>query len=274
MLSLRPAKMSEKFSLKWNDFQSNISKTFSSLREDEDFPDVILVSADHHQVSAHRLVLSACSQYFNTVLRRNKHSNPLLCLDGVSYAELQSVLDYIYQGEVQVHQHQLDRFLAVAERFQLSGLTNLPDLPDSQRMEENIQENEEERFVVKTPQRSYQRPDQTGEDRSETKYKSDRPRTVKPELTPLVNIDPVQTPADIDEVEAKLRENIVKAEDGTFSCKLCGKSGVKHSRNMKNHVETHMEGLSFPCQMCGKTFRSSHILKNHKYREHKKNANF
>ena len=133
---------------------------------------------------------------------------------------------------------------------------------------------EEERFVAKTP-RTQRPPYKPAEDRTETQYKPG-PRSVKPELSqsPLVKIDPVQSPADIEEVEAKLRENIVKAEDGTFSCKLCGKSGVKLSRNMKNHVETHLEGLSFPCQMCGKTFRSSHILKSHKYKEHKKNANF
>ena len=261
---LRAIKMSEKFSLKWNDFQSNISKTFSSLREEEDFHDVTLVSADLKKVTAHRIVLSACSQYFSNILRSNKHSNPLLCLDGVSSAELQCVLDYIYHGEVQIYQEQLDRFLAVAERFQLSGLINLPD---NDRLEENIRDIKGDGFVAETPPTPYQ----PAEER--TPYKPP-PRTVKPELTPLVVIGPGQTPPDIEEVEAKLTENIMKNEDGTFSCKLCGKSGVKLSRNMKNHVETHMEGLAFPCPTCGKTFRSRHILKNHKSRDHSLNGNF
>ena len=78
-------------------------------------------------------------------------------------------------------------------------------------------------------------------------------------MTPLVSISQDQTQPDIEEVEAKLAENIVKNEDGTFSCKLCGKAGVRLSRNMKNHVETHMEGLSFPCQTCGKIFRLRNI---------------
>lgn len=221
-----------------------------------------LVSAEQDKVTAHRVVLAACSEYFRKILRRNKHSNPLLCLDGVSSAELHSVLDYIYQGEVQVLQENLDRFLAVAERFQLAGLIHLPN-----KLEENIQDNEEERFVDQSPQTPYL----PVEERTLTRSNS-RPRSVKSEVSPLVNIDPIQSPVNIDEVEAKLRENIVKDEDGTFSCKLCGKSGVKLSRNMKNHVETHLEGLSFPCQLCGKTFRSSPSFKNHIYRDHKNNA--
>ena len=221
-----------------------------------------LVSDDLKQHSAHKIILSACSEYFNSILRSNKHSNPLLCLDGVSSAELESVLDYIYQGEVQVHQEQLDRFLAVADRFQLSGLTNIPG---SDKLEETITDSKEERFVERTPQSTYHQ----AEGRTEETQSKSGPRNVKPERRSLVTNDPLQAPAAIEEVEAKLRENIVKDEDGTFSCKLCGKSGVKHSRNMKNHVETHMEGLAFPCQICGKTFRSRHILNNHKYSDHK-----
>ena len=66
--------MSEKFSLKWNDFHSNISKTFSSLRTEEDFQDVTLVSADLQQVSAHKVALFACSKYFKNILQQSRHS--------------------------------------------------------------------------------------------------------------------------------------------------------------------------------------------------------
>jgi len=70
--------MSEKFSLKWNDFNDNVSKTFSSMRHQEDFYDVTLVSDDQEQFSAHKVVLSACSEYFGNILKKNKHSHPLL----------------------------------------------------------------------------------------------------------------------------------------------------------------------------------------------------
>ena len=36
--------------------------------------------------------------------------------------ELNFVLDYIYHGETQIYEHDLDRFLAIAERLKLEGL--------------------------------------------------------------------------------------------------------------------------------------------------------
>ena len=123
--------MSEKFSLKWNDFQSNVSRTFSQLRSEEEFFDVSLVSDDEKMMSAHKLVLSASSPYFKHILTTNKHSHPLLCLDGVSSAELQCVLDYIYQGEVQINQEYLDRFLQIASKLKLEGLLASKECEDT-----------------------------------------------------------------------------------------------------------------------------------------------
>ena len=56
--------MSEKFSLKWNDFDANVSKCFGRLRNEDYLHDVTLVTDDDHHVTAHKLVLSACSDYF------------------------------------------------------------------------------------------------------------------------------------------------------------------------------------------------------------------
>ena len=114
--------MSEKFCLKWNDFHTNVSKSFSKLRNENDFYDVTLVSDDQKQLSAHKVVLSSCSDYFKNILKSNKHSNPLLCLEGISSSEMNNVLDYIYYGEVNIHQDDVDRFLNIAERLKLEGL--------------------------------------------------------------------------------------------------------------------------------------------------------
>ena len=112
--------MSEKFSLKWNDFQSVVSQSFSVLRREEDFFDVTLVSDDEVQISAHKLVLSACSSFFKSILKRNSHSHPLLYLSGVDSKSLGLVLDYIYNGEVQIYQHELDNFLQVSQKLKIA----------------------------------------------------------------------------------------------------------------------------------------------------------
>lgn len=113
---------SEKFCLRWNDFESNISIAFRELREEKDFFDVTL-ACDDNQVQAHKVILSACSPFFRNVLRKNPHQHPLLYLKGVKYQELLSVLNFMYQGEVNVAQEELNSFLAVAEDLRVKGLT-------------------------------------------------------------------------------------------------------------------------------------------------------
>jgi BTB/POZ domain len=58
---------------------------------------------------------------FRNVLRRNPHQHPLLYLKGVKYKELTSVLNFMYQGEVNVAQDELNSFLAVAEELKVKG---------------------------------------------------------------------------------------------------------------------------------------------------------
>jgi len=113
---------SEKFCLRWNDFENNISEAFKELRELNDFFDVTLVCGDE-QLQAHKLILSACSPFFGNILRRNPHHHPLLYLKGVRYTDLQSVLNFMYHGEVSVAQEELNSFLAVAEDLRVKGLT-------------------------------------------------------------------------------------------------------------------------------------------------------
>ena len=121
----------EKFCLRWNDFETNISSAFRELREDKDFFDVTLACEDD-QIQAHKVILSACSPFFRTVLKRNPHERPLLYLKGVRYPDIAAVLNFMYHGEVNIAQENLNTFLAVAEDLQVKGLTqnNSENLPN------------------------------------------------------------------------------------------------------------------------------------------------
>ena len=91
---------SEKFCLRWNDFESNVSSAFRDIREEKDFFDVTLACDDDSQIQAHKVIIAACSPFFRNILRKNSHQHPLLYLKGVKYRELISVLNFMYQGEV------------------------------------------------------------------------------------------------------------------------------------------------------------------------------
>jgi hypothetical protein len=113
---------SEKFCLRWNDFESNISNAFKELRDDKDFFDVTL-ACDDEQIQAHKVILAACSPFFRNTLRRNPHQHPLLYMKGVKFTDLQAVLNFMYHGEVNVAQEELNSFLSVAEDLRVKGLT-------------------------------------------------------------------------------------------------------------------------------------------------------
>jgi len=99
-----------------------VSTAFRDIREEKDFFDVTL-ACDDSQVEAHKVILAACSPWFRNILKRNPHQHPLLYLKGVKYKELVCVLNFMYQGEVNVAQEELNSFLSVAEELRVKGLT-------------------------------------------------------------------------------------------------------------------------------------------------------
>ena len=157
----------EHFCLRWNEFESNISHAFREIREEKDFFDVTLACEDE-QIQAHKVILSACSPFFKKILRKNPHQHPLLFLKGVKYTEIVAILNFMYHGEVNVTQDDLNTFLAVAEELKVKGLTQgnqqsqpkpppaprrvrePPDQPPPATKRPRVAEVEEQRTTVKT----------------------------------------------------------------------------------------------------------------------------
>ena len=112
-----------KFCLTWKDYNSNFSKEFGEFRKHEDFFDVTL-ACEENTITAHKIVLSAASDFFKTILRKHKHEHPLIYLTEVKFSDLQSILDFIYSGEAEVAEKDLESLLATATRFKVKGLTD------------------------------------------------------------------------------------------------------------------------------------------------------
>ena len=116
------ANFDERLCLQWNDFRENVSSAFRDLRGEKEFTDVTLACEDGQQVEAHKVVLIASSPFFLNILKRNKHSHPLIYMRGVRSENLLAMVDFFYHGEANVFQENLDSFLALAEELQLKGL--------------------------------------------------------------------------------------------------------------------------------------------------------
>lgn len=115
----------QQYSLRWNDFHSSMVSSFRRLRDEEDFVDVTLACAGA-TFTAHKVVLSACSPYFRRLLKANPCQHPIVILRDVHDKDMESLLRFMYQGEVNIGQEQLKEFLRAAQLLQVRGLTDVP----------------------------------------------------------------------------------------------------------------------------------------------------
>lgn len=121
----------QQFCLRWNNFRSNLQQTFLSLFEKQSFVDVT-ISCDEKSIKAHRLVLSACSPYFQSILKDSDCAHPVIILQGVKWTELKAVVDFMYKGEINVSQDELAGLLRVAESLKVRGLTEVCEGEDGE----------------------------------------------------------------------------------------------------------------------------------------------
>jgi len=330
----------EKFCLKWNDFESNISGAFKDIRDAKDFFDVTL-ACDDDQLQAHKVILSACSPFFRNILKRNPHQHPLLYLKGVKYSDLQSVLNFMYHGEVNVAQDELNSFLAVAEELRVKGLTQ-NNGSQSANTKSSSSSSHHQAPKSPTPSKS---------SRPLDRESAPPPKRPRPAPAPIAPPPPVHDDDDIQEVvpvkseprdtssaviantsndmyqaapsnqqtlalaaeddisygadesyddygsydqegydgqmmdpnmaggadgnkgggnfESQVNSMFYKGTNEMFMCMYCSYSNLVR-QNMKKHVEIHLEGSSYPCSFCGKTFKTTNSLNTHISVQHRR----
>ena len=260
----------EQFKLKWDSFQSNASKSFGCFRNESYLHDVTLVSDDYKHIAAHKLVLSASSEFFKNMFQQTKQTQPIVCLEGVASADIQNILDYVYEGEVMIQHEHLERFLKIAERLKIDGLADV-----------NVQENRKDGWKETVNENIIKELKDTFKENVDYGMKD----TVKEEVYNIESYEPADTQpkkggnrwitkidtldkrGDMSDKEHKqrLKESITRNADKTFSCNICGKNftGQNPSHSAKRHVEVHMDAMDYYCALCGHTFRSKNSLKTH-----------
>ena len=265
----------EKLCLQWNDFSENISSAFGRLREDFDFTDVTLACEDGQQIQAHIFALISSSPFFFGLLKDLKHPQPMIYMRGVKSVDLKAILDFVYCGETNVFQQDLDAFLALAEEFQLKGLTR------------NAGEKQTEKFSEKTYEPKLGQT-ATKQQHSNVYLPKPKPTTdvkfeenMTPSLETIMALpDFSETGTNIEELDLKLKSMMTFSENpaqGGCSgrariCNICGKEGTR--TYVMQHIEAnHMTGLSIPCNMCGNLFCSRNALRIHKSRAHRHGKN-
>lgn len=91
----------QQYCLRWRYHHSNLQTMFSQLLDREAFCDVTL-ACEGRTIKAHKIVLSACSTYFETILSQYEEKDPILIMKDVKYIDIKCLVEFMYKGEINV----------------------------------------------------------------------------------------------------------------------------------------------------------------------------
>ena len=169
--------MAEKYTLNWDTFSEHLQLMFKDLYQEGRYTDVTLVSDDQTQFKAHKIVLSACSPVFKTIIDSNPSQHPLIYLRGIQSYEMESISQFMYLGETRFYIKRMEEFIKVAQDLEVKEISDGMEMWSGE--EETIAENGTEEEIEE---------DVTGEDiekvleeETENQEKETNPRLRQPE---------------------------------------------------------------------------------------------
>ena len=237
---------SEKLCLRWNDFQENLNSAFGGFRNDQDFADVTLVCEDGTQIETHKIILATSSPFFMEVLKKSKHPHPLIYMKGFSSVDLMAMVDFLYFGEANVCQENLD-----VDAGSPAAERNTRDFK-----------------TVKT--------------KKEVEEKKLGNKSTSIIFDPSINKEPPSdalVSAEVNQLDEQIKTMMSRSEteitvnnrkQKAYACNQCGKEGQR--ANIMTHIEANhiASNISHSCEICGKVSRSRDGLRQHKTKEHSK----
>eukprot|EP00092_Neocalanus_flemingeri_P000039 GFUD01000040.1.p1 GENE.GFUD01000040.1~~GFUD01000040.1.p1 ORF type:complete len:266 (-),score=58.58 GFUD01000040.1:144-941(-) len=259
----------ESYNLNWAEFDTYTSLTFKELLAKPDFTDVTLACGDEESIEAHKVILSACSPVFSRILKKNTHSHPLIFLTDVTHGDLKAIINFMYLGQTNVAQEDLQRFLKVATKFEVRGLT----------------ENNKEKVDTRNKSRNFSTPNEEEGDIDDVhdildgvmvddSYVGADDITVKSEeesTSGFYHGSPeerkvLESSFKIDNVGSSGRAPMMDDEN-KYPCDQCDYKAT-FSCNLTSHKRTVHEGLFFYCNLCAykssrKDRLNKHVLAKH-----------
>ena len=240
----------EKISLKWGDFQENVTSAFGTLKESEDFVDVTLVCEDGQLVKAHRVILASTSPYFLSILGKSSHPHPLIYMRGVLFEDLVGIVDFLYFGETSVLQENLNRFLSLAQELQLKGLSGKGEAEE---------ENDEIQKEVKLGTDQVLVKEESQKDGKVPKKTNDTTDSVESVFVDLEELDE-KINLFIGSSDKRLGESY--RNEKASVCNVCGKEGSRS--NIRGHIEAkHIVGTRHTCNFCSSVLKTRDGLRTH-----------
>ena len=209
----------EKFGLTWDTYTDHLRGMLHDMMTSNDLTDVTLFSEDRKQFKAHKVVLSASSSVFKSIIRENYSTNPVIYLRGILSHEIESILQFIYLGKATFYQQRMNEFLQVGRSLEIKEISS------------NIQSFE------------YEESDDAQNNEFEQTYEIPTNRSE--------HTDPQQlgTNIAIKQEDMKSNQSIMIQQFSDFSCDQCDKQYGRLS-SLNIHKKSIHEGVKYPCNLC------------------------
>ncbi|KAJ0181881.1 hypothetical protein K1T71_002603 [Dendrolimus kikuchii] len=255
------------FSLRWNNYVTHVTEAFNVLRFENDLVDVTLC-CDGGKIKAHKMLLSACSTYFKQIFKENPCQHPVIIFRNFKYEDLNAIINFMYHGEVNIFQEQLESFLITAELLEVKGLTDNAE-EESSKSQLMIGENSSLDLSSKASIRFIEDivPVLSDEPINLATINNAREEDIPQTSSLKQNLDNendnTDVPTEVTKTEDSL-SNKTKTIQPVEEMQVDGQSGSSAVEDLSDKSSSESELAKFRCQLCPKGFKHPTSLTLHK----------
>jgi hypothetical protein len=259
-----------KLSVTQKDFELCKESSLKDILNEKSFTDVTLACNDDKQVDAHRIILGSQSLFFKRILKVNDRRDILVYLPNVSSDDLEPILQFIYLGQAEIGEQELEKFLMFGKMFEITGLMDLQFNPASEPdIAKKIMETGYEGDGVLINKSLLKRQPNGKYPCDQCDYQSVHKRSVRRHQDAVhlgIKHSCDECPKEYcDPYELKCHKQ--SAHEGVFyQCEQCNKTFPAH-RTLLQHEREH-QGINTKCTQCEKSFKNVTSLNYHVTKEH------
>ncbi|GAB0097913.1 hypothetical protein DMENIID0001_135950 [Sergentomyia squamirostris] len=123
--------------VQWTNYKDSLGIAFPRMLNDRKFVDVTL-ACEGRRIHCHRLVLAASSTFFENLLEENPGKHPIIILPkDVKFWTVQALVEFMYRGEISVHEEDFEQLVKCAEILQIQGFKTEYGSKDQEGHEES-----------------------------------------------------------------------------------------------------------------------------------------
>ena len=255
----------EKYDLNWHKYSEHLREMLHGMMKSNELTDVTLVCDDKTQFKAHKIVLSACSSVFKSIINDLPQKSSVIYLRGIQHQEMESLLEFMYLGVATFYQERMNEFLNVAKDLEIKQLSKHVKFPIENESNEEPEIPNEKYTELKVEQET-----NTSDDKSNNSARSVRLRDHSLFQNSSERRFTCGQCGNKFTQKVDMKRHIQSVHEGIrYSCNQCDLQFTRQG-SLNLHIKTIHEGLKFPCNQCDQQFTQKGSVETHIKSIHKK----